>query len=120
MGRLSSADTLELETALRGARDDLLRRIYRRLPGADEDAQRTLFRDFASGRMHGADSPDVIQSFSQLRAVEEALKRIDYGVIGICRVCGGCIQPERLRVHPTTTVCGPCEGRAQNEEGASG
>ena len=120
MGRLSSADTLELETALRGARDDLLRRIYRRLPGADEDAQRTLFRDLASGRMHVADYPDVIQSINQLRAVEDALKRIEYGVIGICRVCGGCIQPEHLRAHPTTTVCGPCQARAQNEDVPSG
>lgn len=42
------------------------------------------------------------------QAVEEALARIAAGTYGICTGCGGPIEPERLELLPTTTVCCQC------------
>lgn len=75
MSRMSGADILELEVALRNARDSAARR---------------------------------------LREIDEALKRIDYGVAGICVDCGGYIQCDQLRADPTTTLCATCQARRQN------
>lgn len=42
------------------------------------------------------------------QAVEAALARIAAGTYGICDRCGGPIEPERLELLPTTTVCCRC------------
>lgn len=42
------------------------------------------------------------------RAVEEALARIAAGTYGTCMRCGSPIEPERLELLPTTTVCCQC------------
>ena len=40
-----------------------------------------------------------------LKQVDAALERIDKGLYGICEVCHGAIEPERLAVDPLITVC---------------
>ncbi|MGQ9715766.1 MAG: TraR/DksA family transcriptional regulator [Anaerolineae bacterium] len=45
------------------------------------------------------------------REVEEALARIAAGTYGTCTKCGGPIEPERLELLPTTTVCCRCAQR---------
>lgn len=45
----------------------------------------------------------------QVTETEEALKRMRDGTYGICSVCGKLIEPERLRVIPTTTLSVDCE-----------
>ena len=40
-----------------------------------------------------------------LEQVDAALERMDNGTYGICVVCKGHIEPERLRVDPLVTVC---------------
>ena len=37
--------------------------------------------------------------------VKEALKRIEEGTYGICRVSGEQIEPERLEANPAATTC---------------
>ena len=44
-----------------------------------------------------------------LRAIEEALGRIDRGTYGVCRDCGEPIAPARLRAIPWTRVCITCK-----------
>jgi len=42
------------------------------------------------------------------QAVEEALARLDAGTYGVCSQCGEQIEPERLELLSTTTVCCRC------------
>jgi DnaK suppressor protein len=44
-----------------------------------------------------------------LRAIEEALARIDQGIFGRCRVCGKPIPEVRLDAVPWTHVCRKCK-----------
>ena len=46
--------------------------------------------------------------------ISAALRRIRNGDFGVCVECGDSIGLERLRVHPSTTVCIQCKRRAEN------
>ena len=43
-----------------------------------------------------------------LRGIEAALKRIDRGDYGECRLCGEYINPKRLEFDPTAKLCIGC------------
>ena len=43
--------------------------------------------------------------------VDEALRRIDDGTYGTCRVCGGEIGRPRLEAVPTATQCIACKSK---------
>ena len=49
-----------------------------------------------------------------LKAIEEALLRIDQGIYGICRDCGDSIAPARLNAIPWTRVCITCKEKQQS------
>ena len=44
----------------------------------------------------------------ELRACDEALKRIDIGSFGRCQRCGEAIELNRLKAEPTVTLCLSC------------
>ena len=46
-----------------------------------------------------------------LRAIDEALERIENGTYGTCRTCGKQISPERLEAIPYATQCIDCRRR---------
>jgi DnaK suppressor protein len=48
--------------------------------------------------------------------IEEALRRLDEGVYGVCEVCGGKISKERLKARPVTTLCIDCKSDQEVEE----
>jgi RNA polymerase-binding transcription factor DksA len=45
----------------------------------------------------------------QIKAVEDAIERLDNGVYGQCVVCGEPIQTNRLEALPTATHCWSCQ-----------
>lgn len=45
----------------------------------------------------------------ELRACEDALKRIDIGSFGRCKRCGEAIELNRLKAEPTKYLCLSCE-----------
>lgn len=45
----------------------------------------------------------------RLRSIEHALERLDAGTYGICEHCGQPINPERLDVLPSATLCIECK-----------
>ena len=50
-----------------------------------------------------------------LNQIEKALKRIEDGTFGLCRVCGNQVPVARLEAVPTTEICVPCkEGENSN------
>lgn len=44
----------------------------------------------------------------QVKAIEAALKRLDVGEFGYCRICGKDIDPARLRAAPENPFCPSC------------
>lgn len=44
----------------------------------------------------------------RLEEVDAALRRLDEGTYGTCRVCGRPIPPERLEARPSATTCTTC------------
>jgi len=51
-----------------------------------------------------------------LRKVDEALKRIDAGVYGLCENCEEKIAPARLKVLPFALYCIQCKQEMEREE----
>ena len=52
--------------------------------------------------------------------MQEAIKRIDDGVFGICEVCGGQISEKRLVARPVTTLCIDCKTKQEKLEKLKG
>lgn len=52
--------------------------------------------------------------------MQEAIKRIDDGVFGICEVCGGPISEKRLMARPVTTQCIECKTKQEKLEKLKG
>jgi len=50
-----------------------------------------------------------------LRAIEEAIHRIEQGSYGICMECENAIAPARLEAVPWTRVCIDCKARQQQQ-----
>jgi DnaK suppressor protein len=48
------------------------------------------------------------QVSARIKSLKEALGRLKEGKYGLCRVCGGQIDPERLKVLPQTDLCIKC------------
>ena len=52
--------------------------------------------------------------------MQEALKRMDDGVFGICDVCTGPISEKRLMARPVTTLCIECKMKQEKLEKLKG
>jgi DnaK suppressor protein len=52
--------------------------------------------------------------------MQEAIKRIDDGVFGICEVCDGPISEKRLMARPVTTLCIDCKTKQEKQEKLKG
>jgi DnaK suppressor protein len=99
-----------LLAALKKERDRLRGEIQR---------QEVLTQDHPTSGNHMAD--DATEVFEQtknlalkrhlekmLEQVELAMRRIEKGSYGVCEKCGGLINPERLQVMPSATLCMGC------------
>jgi len=53
-----------------------------------------------------------------LGQLESALKRLDEGTYGVCRVCGVDIPRARLEAVPTTKICVSCKEKEHDEKNA--
>jgi DnaK suppressor protein len=52
--------------------------------------------------------------------MQDAIKRIDDGVFGICESCGGPISEKRLIARPVTTDCIECKTKQEKMEQLKG
>ena len=52
--------------------------------------------------------------------IQEAIKRIDDGVFGMCEVCTGPISEKRLLARPVTTLCIDCKTKREKIEKLKG
>lgn len=51
----------------------------------------------------------------KLKAIEEALERVEDGTYGICESCEAEIAPERLEALPFTRLCVTCQAEQERE-----
>lgn len=51
----------------------------------------------------------------KLRAIEEALERIEEGTFGTCDLCGCKIPVGRLKIMPFATVCVECKSKEERQ-----
>ncbi len=51
---------------------------------------------------------------AELDQIDQALKRLDQGVYGICVDCGMEVAPERLQALPQAARCMPCQEKAEH------
>ena len=52
--------------------------------------------------------------------MQEAIKRIDDGIFGVCEVCSGPISDKRLMARPVTTLCIDCKTKQEKLEKLKG
>ena len=52
--------------------------------------------------------------------MQEAIKRMDDGVFGVCEVCAGPISEKRLMARPVTTLCIDCKMKQEKMEKLKG
>jgi len=52
---------------------------------------------------------EIDRDLEELRAVEDALRRIAEGTYGYCEECGLVIEPHRLQATPSATRCFDCQ-----------
>lgn len=53
---------------------------------------------------------------SKLKAIDEALERIDEGTFGICEDCGDEVPLGRLKVMPFATTCIDCKAKQERRD----
>jgi DnaK suppressor protein len=51
---------------------------------------------------------------TRIEALQEAMSKVGEGSYGLCERCGATIDPERLEILPTATLCAAC-ARAESE-----
>lgn len=122
MTDLSLQDMSEFKTLLEQRRDAL--RVDIQTDAQDSDNKN--FANLSAEVRDPGDDSQVIQMSdlsitalekqqSQLRAVLQALRRIDEGSYGECKDCGGTIPRARLEVNPTAERCTRCQARYENQ-----
>lgn len=121
MTGLSDDDLNIFKQRLRQRRDRL--RAELRDDARDSDGKN--FDNMAGGVRDAGDDSQVVQisdltissiekQMAELRAVDDALHRIDDGTYGECMDCGGDIPRARLEAYPTAVRCTQCQSRREN------
>lgn len=113
---LSDQQRMELRQQLQERRDALRAQIQQELLRSDNETYSEL-----AGRVHDEGDASVADLLADIRLatvdnlvrevtdIEDALQRLMNGAYGVCRECGGNIEPERLLAHPTARRCFNCQ-----------
>jgi RNA polymerase-binding transcription factor DksA len=107
-------ERLELERRLREERAALLRQLRRVVPTPERAAKRLVAApgDDGDAAVAGASADDdaavAAHQFAELAEIDAALRLLDEQPdrFGTCSVCGGRIDPARLKIVPATRFCG--------------
>ena len=112
---MSSIDTDRFRRALLEERERVaaaLGHIQEENPGSlqDEIGEETMFDNHLGDTATATFDRELGYTLEEneehlLSEIDAALKRIDYGTYGTCRICGKPIGEERLEAVPWTTLC---------------
>jgi DnaK suppressor protein len=99
-----------LETSRRADAEIDSLRAAERDPEFEEGAQ-SEHEQFTLARLSEVQRREILQ-------IDAALARIDAGEYGICRDCGGDIDPRRLSALPYALLCTECASQRERAPGA--
>jgi RNA polymerase-binding protein DksA len=112
---MSSIDTDRFQRALTEERERVaaaLENIHDENPGSllDETGEETAFDNHLGDTATATHDREVGYTLEEneehlLAEIDAALKRIEDGTYGACRICGKPIGEERLEAVPWTTLC---------------
>ena len=98
---------------------EVMVRYHSSVSRADMEQQERKTEDLEHATGHWDARVLALLGHSDLREVRmltDAIDRIDNGTYGVCEVCGGPIEPSRLRALPTTPTCFDCAFEADQRE----
>ena len=108
-------DTKNLRQALLAKQDELQERIRstraaEQSDGSDEDSTGD------SGHVHLVEASEIRaglegEALTELKQIDEALRRLDDGTYGVCSACGSRISEARLEALPYASECIRCASR---------
>ena len=94
---------------------DKLRSLRETLPVVDatvKDAEEQSVDDF----VQEMDFALMEMKAESLGKIDEAIRRLESGVYGVCAECGGEIAEARLKALPFATLCVTCQERAESQQ----
>ena len=107
---MSSSNVKKYKGLLEKKRDELLAAAPVRTPAAEPGSKSGDWIDQSSQESDLHVRLALKQTDSKLlRAIEEAIHRIEQGTYGICMECDNQIAPARLEAVPWTRVCIDCK-----------
>src|SRR5215510_10844174 len=111
---MSPTDLKKYREILEKKRDELLNATPARTPATEPGSKSGDWIDQSSQESDLHVRLALKQTDSKLlRAIEEAIHRIDHGTYGICMECENVIAPARLEAVPWTRVCIECKAKQQ-------
>ena len=103
---------LQKKKELSGTRLNREEIAINRVPDVIDDVQNTTEREFALGSIN--------RHWQTLRAIEQALQRLEEGSFGVCAECDRQIHPKRLQAVPWAALCLSCQEAKDAEEARDG
>ena len=111
---MRSLDVKKYKDILEKKRDEVLAAIPARTPATEPGSKSGDWIDQSSQENEIHVRLALKQTDSKLlRAIDEAIHRIDSGAYGICLECENAIAPARLEAVPWTRVCIDCKAKQQ-------
>ena len=111
---MSSTNVSKYKDLLEKKRDELLNAAPVRTPATEPGSKSGDWIDQSSQESDLHVRLALKQTDSKLlRAIEEAIHRIEQGTYGICMECENEIAPARLEAVPWTRVCIDCKVKQQ-------
>ena len=99
----------------RGEIQDKLRSLRETLPVVDatvKDAEEQSVDDF----VQEMDFALMEMKAESLGKIDEAIRRLETGVYGVCAECGAEIAEARLKALPFATLCVSCQEREESQQ----
>src|SRR5436853_3145919 len=111
---MRTTDVKKYKDILEKKKDELLSAAPARTPATEPGSKSGDWIDQSSQESDLHVRLALKQTDSKLlRAIEEAILRIDQGTYGICMECENEIAPARLEAVPHTRVCVECKEKQQ-------
>jgi len=111
---MSSLNVKKYQDLLEKKRDDLMAATPARTPPTEPGSKSGDWIDQSSQESDVHVRLALKQTDAKLlRAIEEAIHRIEQGTYGICMECENEIAPARLEAVPWTRVCIECKEKQQ-------
>lgn len=107
--KLIENDLLELSRKDSHEADNMTAKFPEYGDKADENAQE--INDYSTNIV----AERVLEK--SLEDINKALERIEKGVYGVCKYCGGPISEKRMIARPTAGACIACKTKLQQENG---